>query len=71
MLDRIGNFISVGFGVLIAGAVLLTAVLGALAPAWDGTKDDRSKFWFIFLPCLLFLMLLSFWLGKTLESSGF
>lgn len=65
MLDAIGDYISVGFGAVITVAILLGLLLGTIGPAWEGTKNDRYNFWVVFLPCLIFLMLLCFWLGKV------
>jgi len=65
MLDTVGNSISVGFGALVAIVMLLALVLGAVGPAWEGTKNNRDRFWIIFLPRLIFIILLSFWSGKV------
>lgn len=52
----------------IGGLVIIIMLfLGVIGPGWEGTKKDRTLFWFVFLPCLIFLVLTAFWLGKILN----
>lgn len=64
MLDTIGGFVRAGVGALVLGAIVFMLFLGVVGPAWEGTKCARKDFWVIFLPCLAFMMLVSFGIGK-------
>ena len=57
VLEVVGGLV----GVIAIASVLL---LGVVGPAWEGTRFDRSIFWVVFLPSLLFLLAAAFWLGK-------
>ena len=44
--------------------ILAIPALGTIGPAWEGTKSDRSLFWFVFVPCLALLLIIAYSLGK-------
>jgi len=51
-------------GVLAFVLFLSVGVWGTLGPGWEGTKDDRTNFWYIFLPSLLLLLFIAFMAGR-------
>ena len=50
------------FAVVALSASVL--ILGVVGPAWKGTKSNRSIFWVVFFPALLFLLAVVFLVGR-------
>jgi len=65
MFDNILKLLSTTFGIVIAGAIILMLILGTVGPAWEGTKSERNNFWYVFLPSLILLLIVVFYIGKN------
>jgi hypothetical protein len=54
--------------VLLLAMLLVVGLplLGVIAFGWEGAKNSRLDFWYVFVPCLAWLILDAFFLGKLL-----